>query len=126
MRAVGQFVVAHVNNVNVRPTDCLGTLSVSGVIYGVVASLCVALNAIFTKRTLPSVGDNIWRLTMYNNLNAVIVFLPLMLMFGELPVISSYGDLMTISFWIPMNLSGFLGFGMSYVTGLQIQVLTHV
>jgi solute carrier family 35 (GDP-fucose transporter), member C1 len=45
-----------------------GTLSVVGVIYGVLASLCVALNAIYTKKTLPMVGDSIWRMTMYNNL----------------------------------------------------------
>ena len=50
-----------------------------GVIYGVLASLCVALNAIYTKRSLGAVGDSIWRLTMYNNLNAVFLFLPLML-----------------------------------------------
>ena len=34
-----------------------GTLSMSGTIYGVLASLFVSLNAIFTKRTLPEVNN---------------------------------------------------------------------
>lgn len=42
----------------------LGTLSVTGVIYGVAASIFVALNAIYTQRTLPSVGDSIAQLTL--------------------------------------------------------------
>jgi GDP-fucose transporter C1 len=61
-----------------------GSLSVIGVVYGVLASLCVALNAIYTKKTLPVVGDNIWRLTMYNNLNALFIFLPFLLLNGDL------------------------------------------
>ncbi|KAF7639735.1 TPT domain-containing protein [Meloidogyne graminicola] len=54
--------------------DVAGTLSVIGVIFGVLASLFVALNAIYTKKVLPLVGDSIWRMTMYNNLNAVLLF----------------------------------------------------
>lgn len=42
----------------------LGTLSAPGVIYGITASMFVALNAIFTQRTLPSVGDSITQLTL--------------------------------------------------------------
>lgn len=42
-----------------------GSLSVLGVVYGVAASLCVALNAIYTQRTLPAVGDSVARLTMF-------------------------------------------------------------
>ena len=36
----------------------LGSLSVIGTIYGVVASACVALNSIFTKKVLPKVYFN--------------------------------------------------------------------
>jgi len=34
----------------------LGSLSVIGTVYGVVASACVALNSIFTKKVLPKVS----------------------------------------------------------------------
>lgn len=35
-----------------------------GVVYGILSSLFVALNAIYTQRTLSAVGDNVIRLTM--------------------------------------------------------------
>uniref|UniRef100_A0A7E4W2X7 TPT domain-containing protein n=1 Tax=Panagrellus redivivus TaxID=6233 RepID=A0A7E4W2X7_PANRE len=108
--------------------DASGSLSVSGVIYGVLASLFVALNAIYTRRTLSTVGDSIWRLTMYNNLNACVLFLPLMLFTGEIGNVAYFQNIMSSYFWIMMSLSGFFGFIMGYVTGWQIQAtspLTH-
>ncbi|KAL3103645.1 hypothetical protein niasHS_000281 [Heterodera schachtii] len=108
--------------------DVAGTLSVIGVVYGVLASLCVALNAIFTKKTLPTVADSIWRLTMYNNLNACLLFLPLMLVAGEFGEVPYSPHIVKLNFWGMMTLSGFFGFIMGYVTGWQIQVtsaLTH-
>lgn len=94
-----------------------GTLSVIGVVYGVLASLCVALNAIYTKKTLPIVGDSIWRMTMYNNLNAVFMFLPLMLFAGEFGTVPYNANIVSVKFWAMMTLSGFFGFIMGYVTG---------
>uniref|UniRef100_A0A1I7WWW6 TPT domain-containing protein n=1 Tax=Heterorhabditis bacteriophora TaxID=37862 RepID=A0A1I7WWW6_HETBA len=106
----------------------IGSLSVLGFIYGVLASLFVALNAIYTQRSLGAVGDSIWRLTMYNNLNASFLFLPLMLFSGEFGEVIYFPKLFDFVFWMLMTLSGFLGFMMGYVTGWQIQAtspLTH-
>ena len=86
------------------------------------ASLCVALNAIYTKKTLPIVGDNIWRLTLYNNLNALFIFIPFMLWSGDLSTLSAFEFIASAHFWSAMTISGVLGFAMSYVTGWQIQV----
>jgi GDP-fucose transporter C1 len=108
--------------------DVAGTLSVSGIIYGVLASLCVALNAIYTRRTLSVVGDSIWRLTLYNNINACFLFLPLMLFSGEIGNVAYFTGIMSPYFWMMMSISGFFGFIMGYVTGWQIQAtspLTH-
>lgn len=108
--------------------DASGTLSVLGVIYGVLASLCVALNAIYTQSSLPIVGDSIWRLTMYNNLNAIVLFLPFMLFFGEFGELMYFPLLFSPVFWTLMSFSGVIGFLMGYVTGWQIQAtsaLTH-
>lgn len=99
-----------------------------GVFFGVVASLCVALNAIFTKKVLPAVDNNVWRLTLYNNINGVIIFLPLMLLFGELPTVYQFPRILSPAFWTIMLMAGVAGFAIGYVTGLQIQVtspLTH-
>uniref|UniRef100_A0A183BJ68 TPT domain-containing protein n=1 Tax=Globodera pallida TaxID=36090 RepID=A0A183BJ68_GLOPA len=112
----------------VNQEDVAGTLSITGVIYGVLASLFVALNAIFTKKTLPTVGDSIWRMTMYNNLNACLLFPPLMLLAGEFGEVPYSPHIVKFNFWAMMSLGGFFGFIMGYVTGWQIQVtsaLTH-
>nr|XP_054750146.1 GDP-fucose transporter 1-like [Lytechinus pictus] len=112
----------------VNQEGSLGTLSYRGVMYGVVASLCVSLNAIFTKKVLPVVESNIWRLMFYNNLNAIVLFLPLMLIFGEFSIIRTFEHLSSLQFWGMMTISGVFGFAIGFVSGLQIKVtspLTH-
>eukprot|EP00096_Caligus_rogercresseyi_P011510 TRINITY_DN4535_c0_g1_i3.p1 TRINITY_DN4535_c0_g1~~TRINITY_DN4535_c0_g1_i3.p1 ORF type:complete len:326 (+),score=68.75 TRINITY_DN4535_c0_g1_i3:148-1125(+) len=112
----------------VNQENAIGTLSLSGTVYGVLASLFVCLNSIYTKKVLPEVSGSIWTLQMYNNLNAVLLFIPLMLIFGEFEVIAFYGGLFNMGFWAMMCLGGLLGLAIGYVTGLQIKVtspLTH-
>ncbi len=53
-----------------------GGVSLAGVVYGVLASLAVALNAVFVGWTLDKVDGDMWRLTAYNNLNALALFFP--------------------------------------------------
>ncbi|VDO06092.1 unnamed protein product [Haemonchus placei] len=129
LRAIGCcFLIVAGFLMGVDQEDASGSLSVIGVIYGVLASLCVALNAIYTQSSLPIVGDSIWRLTMYNNLNAIILFLPFMLFFGEFGELFYFPRLFSPVFWMWMSLSGIFGFLMGYVTGWQIQAtsaLTH-
>ena len=103
-----------------------GHLSIPGVIFGVLASLFTSLNAIYTKKVLPSVDQNIWRLTMYNNFNAMFLFLPLMLFNGEFGRLVDFPKLADGVFWSMMMLGGVFGFAIGYVTGLQIQVRTNV
>ena len=103
-------------------------LSILGVISGVLASLCVALFAIFTKRVLPTVDNNIWRLQYYNNLNALLLLLPLIFITGELSDLLNFKYWTSPYFWFMMILAGIFGIAIGYVTSLQIQVtspLTH-
>ncbi|KAK7476521.1 hypothetical protein BaRGS_00032269 [Batillaria attramentaria] len=105
-----------------------GSLSIMGVIFGVMASASVALNAIFTKKVLPLVDNNVWRLTLYNNINATVLFIPLMIVFGEVGEVMNFPKLDSVQFWNMMLVSGVFGFAIGYVTGLQIQMtspLTH-
>uniref|UniRef100_A0A1I8H0M7 TPT domain-containing protein n=1 Tax=Macrostomum lignano TaxID=282301 RepID=A0A1I8H0M7_9PLAT len=105
-----------------------GSLSVSGVVYGLLASLFVALNAIYTKKVLPAVDNNVWKLTLYNNLNAVLIFLPLLVLTGDAGAVAGSQLISSAAFWLVMLASGVLGFAIGYVTGLQIQFtspLTH-
>lgn len=113
----------------VETVMCLsGSLSVIGVVFGVCASLCVALYSIYTKKVLPCVDDNVWKLTYYNNVNACVLFLPLMLLAGDIGTVVGFQNIGSVTFWMVMMASGVFGFAIGYVTGLQIQVtspLTH-
>ena len=105
-----------------------GTLSIFGAFCGLASSVFVALNAIYTTRCLPCVDKNVWRLCLYNNFNACILFIPLMLIFGEVPIVFTYPKLFNPQFCFAMTFAGILGFSMGYVTGYQIQMtsaLTH-
>jgi len=105
----------------------LGSLSVKGTIYGVIASACVALNAIYQKKVLPVVDKDIWAMAYYNNINACMVFLPFIILF-ETKELLTFPYLYSLNFWFPMTVAGFMGFFMGYVVGLQIKVtspLTH-
>ncbi|KAM9408427.1 GDP-fucose transporter 1 [Pholidichthys leucotaenia] len=105
-----------------------GSLSWSGVFFGVLASACVSLNAIYTKKVMPAVDGSIWKLSYYNNINACILFLPLILVFGELNRLISFSHLTDLGFWGMMSLGGVFGFAIGYVSGLQIKYtspLTH-
>ena len=105
-----------------------GTLSISGAIYGVLASLFTSLNSIYIDRVLPEVNGSVLLLNLYNNVNGIILFLPLMVAFGEPSVIVNSPQLLSFEFWIPMTLAGIFGFAIAYVSGLQVKVtspLTH-
>ncbi|MEE6499265.1 hypothetical protein FKM82_003378 [Ascaphus truei] len=105
-----------------------GTLSWLGIFFGVLASMCVSLNAIYTKKVLPEVDGSIWRLTFYNNVNACILFFPLLLLSGELGTLLNFDKLDQLHFWGMMTLGGVFGFAIGYVTGMQIKFtspLTH-
>ena len=57
------------------------SLSWLGTISGVAASFFVSMNSIYTAKVLPLVNNDKSLLLFYNNLNACIMFLPLMLLF---------------------------------------------
>lgn len=104
----------------------LGSLSIKGTIYGVVASAFVALNAIYIKKVLPVHRDNIWALTYYNNVNAIAIFIPLIVLNGELAELATFPHLFSSKFWSAMGISGLFGFIMGYVAGLQVQKTSPV
>ena len=101
-----------------------GSLSITGVVYGVLASLFVSLNAIQTKKTLPVVDNSVWILNLYNSINAIILLFLLMIVTGELKVLWNFGKFFDLFFWSLMTLSGIFGFAIGFVSGLQIQVTT--
>ena len=103
-------------------------LSLKGVVFGVLASLCVSLNAIFTKKVLPAVDGNLWRLQLYNNINAAMLLALLCVFFGEVPILQQFPHWTLPFFWVMLLSAGVFGIAIGYVSGLQIKVtspLTH-
>ncbi|KAL1377891.1 hypothetical protein pipiens_020306, partial [Culex pipiens pipiens] len=104
------------------------SFSLIGTIFGVLGSLSLSLYSIYTKRTLQHVNQEVWLLSYYNNVYSAVIFIPLMLINGELSVVLNYKNLGEPWFWAVMTVGGFCGFAIGYVTALQIKVtspLTH-
>ncbi|VDL21471.1 unnamed protein product [Hymenolepis diminuta] len=117
--------------VSVIQENGFGTLSLSGLFYGLSASLTVSLFSILTSKGLPHVDGSVWRLTFYNNLNSFFLFIIGITVSGEwqeLHYLPTTFSAIGMFFWSMMLLSGVFGFAISYVTTWQIQVtspLTH-
>ena len=70
-----------------------------GVISGVVSSFFVAMNAIYVKKMYPIVDNDPWKITLYNNVNACVLFLPFIYFSGEVRILMSSENLLHIPFW---------------------------
>lgn len=92
-----------------------------GTLCGILSSLFVSLNSIYTKRVLPIVEDNHWRLTWYNNMNSCILLVPLVYFYEMDIIIANMDKLTSGAFWSAMTLGGFFGFAIGIVTVLQIK-----
>jgi solute carrier family 35 (GDP-fucose transporter), member C1 len=57
--------------------------SLFGTLAGVVSSVFVSLNSIFTAKVLPLVNEDKSLLLYYNNVNAMILFIPLIIIFEK-------------------------------------------
>jgi len=103
--------------------------SLMGTFFGVLSSVFVCLNAIYTSKVMPLVDKDKWKLAYYNNVNASILFVPFMFIFGEHEKLIEYSYLFYSGyFWSMMFVAGVLGFLIGIVTVMQIQAtspLTH-
>jgi GDP-fucose transporter C1 len=100
-----------------------------GVIFGVSASMFVALYAIMVKRTLEVVENNSWKLMIYSNINTLLVLPIIFALAGEGSVIANSSFVFASSmFWLIVIPAGLFGFLINIATFMQIQVtspLTH-
>ena len=103
----------------------------TGCLFGIASSLFVALNGIYNKKALAEkeLSNNIWRLSLYNNVSASLLFLPLIFLSGEhVVILANWHMLSQPQFWAFQLAGGFFGFLIGIVTTLQIKVtgpLTH-
>ena len=99
--------------------------SLLGTVFGVASSCFVSLNAIYTKKTMPLVDGDKWKLSWFNNVNASLGFLPLIFLAGEHRELLAKTDVLLSSYyWFVMTVAGFLGFAIGIVTVMQINYTT--
>jgi solute carrier family 35 (GDP-fucose transporter), member C1 len=104
------------------------TFSLIGTFFGIAGSIALSMYSIYTKKTLPHVQGEVWLLSYYNNLYSVFLFLPLIVLSGEINAVMVYEHISASWFWAAMTVGGVCGFLIGYVTTLQIKVtspLTH-
>lgn len=105
----------------------IGSLSVKGVIYGIASSLFTSLFSICTKKTLHKLNKNIWLLVLYNNINAVVLCTPFLILHGDIQALIS-DKVISPTFWFLLSISGIMSFFISIVTNASIKYtspLTH-
>jgi GDP-fucose transporter C1 len=68
------------------------------------------------------VENSVLTLNLYNNVNAMFLFVPVMFLVKELPENIFVGQMLEIEFWVLMIVGGFCGVAIGFVTALQIQV----
>lgn len=102
--------------------------SLFGVVFGVTSSFFVAMNSIFVKKKFSLVDNDPWKITLYNNINASFLFLPLILFSGELSTLYNSPQTYTLMYWVLLFMTGLLGVMISFATAAQIKYtspLTH-
>jgi len=102
--------------------------SLLGTTAGVLASVFVSLNAIYTSKVLPKVSNDKSLLLYYNNLNASILFVPLIGLFEMQIIFDNSSKLFSLFFWLSMTITGVMGFAIGLVTVMQVKAtspLTH-
>lgn len=107
--------------------NVIGSLSVIGVSFGVASSLFGSLCTIYTKKTLAKLDKNIWVLVLYNNINAIVLCMPLLILHGDVQALIS-DKVISPSFWSLLSVSGVMAFFISIVTNASIKYtspLTH-
>jgi len=95
--------------------------SLSGAAFGIASSLCVSLFSIYVKKILPILGNNQWKLMIYNNMNTAILMPILIFTHGEVAPVLNYPALYSSFFWSLILLTGLFGFLINIATFLQIR-----
>ena len=102
--------------------------SALGTTAGVMSSVFVSLNSIYTSKILSKVDNDKSLLLYYNNFNASFLFLPLIILFETEILFNNLEKLTSFVFWSCMTVTGCMGFAIGLVTVMQVKAtspLTH-
>lgn len=99
-----------------------------GTCSGVASSVFVSANSIYTRKITREVDLDNSQLLYYNNFNASVLFLPLIVLIEFNKIMEHTDKLFSSFFWFSMTLTGCMGFAIGLVTVMQVNAtspLTH-
>jgi len=102
----------------------------TGVVFGLLSSVFVALNCIYVKKILPILDDNSEKLMIYNNMNACLILPIFIVLFTDevIEITVSQYAFQQSAFWGITLLAGIFGFLINFASYIQIKFtspLTH-
>lgn len=112
--------------IGIDQEDASGTLSVFGIIYGLVASFSAAVCGIMFKKTESILDRDSLKLAYYNNINSVILFLPIVLSSGQFSSVMDSDFKFQSRFWALLILGGCFSLALGWVSALQIKYTSPV
>lgn len=113
-------------SLSVKEEDVSGTLSLWGILYGIVASFFIALCGIYLKKGEKIVKGDTLKLTYCNSINGAIIFIPLIYSSGQLSMVINSPTFYDPWFWIFLTCSGLLSLGIGWASALQIKYTSPV
>lgn len=105
-----------------------GTLSIWGIIYGLLASLSAAVCGIYHKRVGSATNIDSLKQAYYRSINGCLLLSPLVYSTGQGGQVLESNELTSVKFWVFLTVSGALSLAVSWVSILQIRLtspLTH-
>ncbi|XP_062591833.1 GDP-fucose transporter 1-like [Saccostrea cucullata] len=103
-----------------------GTLSVWGIIYGLLASFSAAICGVYFKRAESIHNGDSLKQAYYNNINCLLLLSPLVYSTGQARQVLQSQTSSALDFWILLTLSGVLSLAIGWVSALQIKVTSPV
>lgn len=94
----------------------------SGLFFGVLASIFVALYGIYVKKVLPVVDSNQWRLLIYNTTIAIVFLFPFLLITREVDLLDPFKTLnLDFTTWMGILATGVTGWLINIAIFMQIK-----
>ena len=112
--------------IGIDQEDASGTLNVFGIIYGLVASFTAAICGIMFKKTETVLEKDSLKLAYYNNINSMLLFLPLIFSSGQFSAVMDSDLRFQPRFWLLLSLGGCLSLIIGWVSALQIKYTSPI
>lgn len=104
----------------------IGTLSLWGIMYGLLASLSAAVCGIYNKRFGSAPNIDSLKQAYYNNINSCLFLTPLVYSTGQAGQVFESIEMTSVKFWVFLTVSGVLSLAVAWVSTLQIRVTSPV